>query len=347
MSIIITVLAGLLVLTVLVVAHECGHFFVGKACDIRINEFSVGFGPKLFSRKRKKDDIIYSLRALPLGGYVQFYGEDEEVDAAYEPRAFNNRPLWQRALTLLAGPAMNLIAALLITVIVLTAFGDYVPVIKSVTEGTPAYEAGLQEGDRVVMFEGKKIDFSTEFELATGNMENKESVTIGVEREGSYKEFTVALRYDEETGRNMMGIKYSSDTRKKFSFFEALGLSFKWMYLIIVEMFQYLGRLLSGSEGVGGLAGPVGTITIIGEAVRSGFEVTMRLAALLSINLGIMNLLPFPALDGGRLLFLGVEKIRGKAIPRKVEGYINMAGLVLLFALMIFLTYQDIARLLA
>ncbi|MBQ9942281.1 MAG: site-2 protease family protein, partial [Christensenellaceae bacterium] len=142
---IITVLAGLLMLTVLVVMHEYGHFSVGRACDIRIEEFGVGFGPKLFSRVKK--GIRYSIRAFPLGGFVQFYGEDDEVDAKEEPRAFNNRPIWQRFLTILAGPLSNLAMALVVTVFILSLFGDYAPQIAAVTPGSSAEEAGVLPGD--------------------------------------------------------------------------------------------------------------------------------------------------------------------------------------------------------
>ncbi len=343
MSTVLTVLLGLLILTVLVVAHEAGHFFVGRACGIRINEFSIGFGPKFFSKIKK--GIRYSIRALPLGGYVQFYGEDEEVDTAYEPRAFNNRPIWQRFLTLLAGPLMNILFALLLTVIVLTAFGDYVPTIHSVQEGMPAYEVGLEVGDRIVMVNDAQIDFSMEFEMAAEDFATASTIKLGVDRDGEYLEFLIPMQQDEETGNMVMGISYDTSTRYKFEFFEAIGLSFKWMYLIIVQMLEFLGGLIFRGEGAADLSGPVGTITLMGRAMRSGPEVALRMAALLSINLGIMNVLPFPALDGGRIVFLGIEKLRGKPFPREKEGYINLVGLIVLFILMGLLTYQDIARL--
>lgn len=338
-----TVLAGLLMLTVLVVIHEGGHFAVGRVCGIRINEFSVGFGPKLFSRK--KGEIAYSVRALPLGGFVQFYGEEEEVDAAYEPRAFNNRPIWQRALTIAAGPAMNILFALLLTVGVLVGYGDYVPEIVAVEADSPAAAAGLQEGDRIVRINGKRIDFSMEFD--TASIADQQEVTLGVERADGEHSFVIQTAPDAETGKARIGIQYTDSARRKFGFFEAIGLSFKWLWLIVREMVAALGGAIFGGKGLSELSGPVGTIAIVGESVRYGFETILRMAALLSINLGIMNILPFPALDGGRLLFLGIEKLRGKPASRKVEGYVNFAGLAMLFLLMIVLTYQDIVRLFA
>lgn len=340
METVITIIAGLLLLTILVVAHEFGHFFVGKKCGIRIEEFAVGFGPKIISKI--KNGIRYSVRALPLGGFVQFYGEDEEK--LKETNAFNNRPIWQRALTLLAGPVMNLLLALVITVAVLTIYGDYAPVVKTVTPGMSAEAAGMHAEDRIIAINDKKIDFSMEF--STAYLESgEESITISVLRNGDTLTFDMPFMFDEQ-GKKLIGITYANE-RVQFGVFEALMLSFKWLFLIIAQLFTFLGDLIFRGQGAGDVAGPVGTISVIGMAIRSGFEVVLRMAALLSINLGIMNLLPFPALDGGRLVFLGIEKLRGKPIAREKEGYINFAGLVVLFALMAVLTYQDISRLIS
>ncbi len=343
MNTVLGIIGGLLLLTFLVVAHEFGHFKAGRACDMRIEEFAVGFGPKLFSKVR--EGIRYSIRALPLGGFVQFYGEDAQ-EVLEEPRAFNNRPIWQRFLTLLAGPAMNILLAFVLTVGVLVGYGDFVPVVASVQEGMPAQQAGLKEGDRIVSVDGKRIDFAMEFD-GIDLAKSGESVNLGVERDGQRMEFEIPFEYNEAEGRNMIGITYSSDTRQRFGFFEAIGLSFKWMYLIIAQMLSFLGNLVFRGKGVEGLAGPVGTIGIVSQAVRSGPEVFLRIATLLSVNLGIMNLLPIPGLDGGRILLLGVEKLRGKPLPQNKEGLINLIGMGLMFLLMIFLTYQDIARLLS
>lgn len=337
---ILTVIYGLLMLTLLVVIHEGGHFFVGKKCGIRINEFSVGFGPKLFSRK--KDEIAYSVRALPLGGFVSFYGEDEEIDKVSEPRAFNNMPIWKRALTIMAGPVMNILTALIVTVVILISYGDYVPVIAAVSEDMPAYEAGLLPGDRIVMINDKKIDFSMEF--SAYEIDGRDEIVLGVERDGEYREFTVKTVYDENEKRNMIGIQYDTSVRKKFGFFEAIGLSFKWIWLIVKELFDTIGKAIFGGRGITDMSGTVGTIMLVGTAVRYGFENILRLIALLSINLGIMNFLPFPALDGGRLVMLGIEKIIGKPVNRNVEAIINLVGFGLLIILMIFLTIQDIGR---
>lgn len=342
MDTVLTIIVGLLVLTVLVIAHEWGHYIVGRLCHFRIEEFAAGMGPKIVSRVSKKNGIRYSLRALPIGGFVQFYGEDEEQK---DPAAFNSRPKWQRALTLAAGPFMNVVVAFLLTVVVLTCFGDYTPVVRSVEQDSPAYAMGIREGDTIVSINGQEIDFMMEVSMMT-IQETNGVVDMVLERDGEEIAYDVPTMTGSETGGRVLGIGIGSE-RRTFGFFEAIGLSFKWLFLVVKEMFEFLGDLIFRGQGADQVAGPVGTISLIGSAIRSGPEMLLRIGALLSLNLGIMNILPFPALDGGRLVFVGIEAIRGKPISRNKEGYINFAGLIVLFGLMIVLTYQDIARLIA
>lgn len=340
LNVVIAVVCGLLVLTVLVVAHEWGHFIVGRKCKITILEFGVGFGPKIWHKF--KNGIQYSVRALPLGGFVQFEGEDQD---SADKNAFNNAAIWKRALTVAAGPIMNLIVAFLITVIVLTAFGDYLPAVYAVEDGSPAQEAGLMPEDVIICVDDKKIDFYSEYRIYmdTEPWRTNDSLKLTVERSGEVIDLDIPYFYDSEFGRNRIGMSYGQ-VRAHYGFFEAIALAFKWMYLLIAEMLSALGGLIFAGKGAADLAGPVGTIMIVGDAVKSGFETLLRIAAILSINLGIVNLLPFPALDGGRLVLIGIEKLRGKPFPREKEGYFHFAGLVVLFGLMILLTYQDIAR---
>ncbi|MBR2223113.1 MAG: site-2 protease family protein [Christensenellaceae bacterium] len=339
MDTVFTILCGLLLLTALVTSHEFGHFIVGKACGIKINEFSIGFGPKLLSRVSKKDGIRYSVRLLPLGGYVAFLGEDDADD---DPNAFCNVSVLKRALTTFAGPFFNILVTVLISIGVLAFYGDYTPVIQEATIGMPAYEAGIEAGDRIVGVDGQKIDFITEFSLAFMRNEN-ESVALSVERNGEILDFDIPFAIDEN-GDKKIGILYMQE-RHRFGFFESVPLSFKWMGILTEEMYTTLGDLFFRGEGIENFAGPVGSATIIGAAVRSSFETVLRLLTMLSLNLAVMNLLPFPALDGGRLVLLLIEKIRGKALPKEKEAIINLVGLVVLFGFMIFLTYKDIVRL--
>lgn len=345
METVLTIIGGLILLTVLVVAHEFGHFYVGRRCGIDIDEFSVGFGPKIFQRVRK--GIKYSIRALPLGGYVQFFGEDEEI--ANNPRAFNNAKPWKRFITYLAGPFMNLLFALVITIFVLICFGEFVPTAYNVTEGGAAYKAGIREGDRLAVINGKSVDFSMEFDSNSffydENGELLSGVSVTVERDGEMIDAYIEYTPDAD-GKVQpdMGYNYA---RRNFGFFEAIGLAFKWLYLIVAEMLTFLKNLIFAGQGASDVAGPVGTISIIGQAIRSGWEVVLRIAALLSVNLFVMNLLPFPALDGGRIVLVGIEKLRGKPIERSKEAIINLAGMAVLFGLMIVLTFQDVTRLIS
>ncbi len=338
MTVVISIIVALLILTVIVVVHELGHYGVGRLCKIKILEFAVGFGPKLVKWVRK--GIQYSIRALPLGGFVQFYGEDEDKD---DKEAFNNQPVGRRFLTVLAGPLMNIIFALLLTVVILMAYGDYVPAIGELRDGSPAQEAGLEVGDIVTSINGVNVDFVAELTGALEKNDVTQNMQITVERDGEALDFSIPYEQQED-GSYLVGITFAQ-TRMHFGFFEAIGLSFKWIYLMISEMLSALAGLIFAGRGAQDVAGIVGIVSIIGEAMRYGFETILRISVLLSINLGIVNLLPLPALDGGRLVFLAYEGISRRPVPRKVEGYIHFAGMVVLFGLMILITWQDIARL--
>lgn len=345
-------------LTALVVVHELGHYLAARWRKIPIKEFAVGFGPKILTTVR--NGIRYSLRALPLGGFVSFYNEygedertsdkdekslkkptkieDERIPEYPDPRSFNLYPKSSRAITLASGVIFNLIFAVIVTAVVLTTFGDFVPVVQSVEPGMGAEISGILPGDRIVEINGQRIDFVMEFAPKLGNAKN---VEVGVVRNGAEHKFNVSLTQTQNGAR--MGISYARQ-RHIFGFFEGILLSFKWLWLIMAEMFGFLGGLFRG-VGTSDVTGPIGTITIMGQAARGGIEIILRIIALVSINLGVINALPFPGLDGGRLVLLGVEAVRKKPLPVEKEGIINVIGLVILFGLIIVLTFQDITRL--
>lgn len=336
---ILSILGALLVISLLVVIHELGHYGVGRLLGFKIVEFAVGMGPKLF--KFEKNGIIYSLRAFPIGGMCQFYGED---NAAENDDCFNSKPAWKRMLVVLAGPVMNILFAVILSIITLTAFGDYMPQIQGFVEDVPsvAQQAGIEEGDFILAIDGRSIAYYNDVSNVIAAADGEEAV-FTVERNGEKLDITVKNLYNAELERNYMGVTIAA-ARKSYSFPEACAGSFRYTFTMVREMFSFFGTLFKGQIHSGDVMGFVGTIDLIGQAVRLGFETVLRIAVLISINLGIVNLLPFPALDGGRLVFL-LFAIFGIRINERVEGIIHAVGLIILLGLMVLLTFGDVSRL--
>ena len=335
----LSIVGALLVLTVLIFVHELGHFYAGKKLGFRIDEFAIGMGPVVCSKE--KNGTRFAIRALPIGGLCAFHGEDEGVS---DPECFNAQPVWKRMIVVLAGPFMNILLAVVLAVIILMTYGEYMPMINDFTaENTPAEAAGIQVGDIITEIDGKSITYYAE---CTDYIRQADHAGIEVTVRRGSSDVTLTARdiYDPESGSNRLGI-YISPERLRYGLLEAATNSVRYTCYIVKEMFKVLGGLFRGSVTSDDVAGPVGTISIIGQAVRAGFEVVLRLGVLISINLGIMNILPIPALDGGRFLFMVIEAVRGKPIPPEKEGMIHMAGLVLLFSLMILLTVMDVRKL--
>ncbi len=339
---ILCILAALIMIGIIIMVHELGHFSTGRWLRFKIDEFAVGFGPKIVKWKSKKYETLYSIRPFPIGGFTRYHGEDKE---AVDEDSFSKKPIWKRAVTIFAGPAFNIIFAFVLAVIFLTAFGEDIPKITTVYAGTPAYEAGLKQGDLITSVNGEHIDFQMEGVVAFDSLIKKDaaSVKLGVLRQGQELSFDVPFYFDQKAKRMLIGIGWSE--RAHYSFFEAIGMSFKWIIYIIKQTFVSLGGMITGQVPVSDVMGPVGIISTAAQVFQSGFESVMKFATLISVSLGIMNILPLPALDGGRLVFLGIEKIRRKPLPPEKEGYIHLAGFILLIGLIILLTYQDIARL--
>ena len=299
-----SIIAAILIVGVIIMLHELGHFLAGKKLGFAIEEFAIGFGPKLF--KWERGGILYSIRAFPIGGFVRFLGEDEENN---DPRAFNNQPIWKRFITLVCGGLNNTILAILLAVIYISAFGDYAPIVAGVTEGSPAQIAGIQEDDIIKGINGYDIYFYQEAIDTIVPAEGTDTVTLTLERGGELIEVTSGFTYSEELGKDIIGITMSS-VRVHYGFLEAIGLSFRWMWLLFKEMITTIVRLVTFQQSLDGMVGTVGIISLMGEAVRSSFETVLRIVTLITLNLGVFNLIPFPALDGGRIFMLLIEKIR-------------------------------------
>ncbi len=344
MQTILSILGALLVLDLLVVIHELGHFWAGKLLGFKILEFSVGMGPILF--KVTKNDIIYSLRAFPIGGSCRFYGEDEEIKDAI---SFNAHKVWKRMIVVLAGPFMNIFIAFLLATITLVSYGDY-KIVKNdyiaqisgfAENGSIANESGIEQNDLIVAIDGQDVTFSNVVD--TIRNANGEHAIITVNRDGKNLDVEVNNFYNESEGRNMLGI-IITPAREHYGFFAAVGKSASYVIEIMSEMIKFIGSLFTTGIESGSVVGPVGTIEIIGQAVRQSFETVLRMAVLISVNLGIMNILPFPALDGGRFAFMVIEAIRRKPVSLNGEATVHFIGIMILFGLVIYLTVSDILR---
>lgn len=337
----ISIIAALVLLSLLVMIHELGHYFAGRALGFSILEFSIGMGPKLL-KKTDKRGTEFSLRAFPIGGMCRFEGEDENV---VNEKSFNAQKVWKRIIVVIAGPVTNLVFAILLAFATLTAFGDFMPAIYEVNQSSPAEAAGMQVGDIITEIDGDPVRFyfqTVDMILAI----ESDDLTITVMRDGAEKQLYLENIYNEAEGKNLIGVTITTE-RMKFGVGESALRSVNYVSATLVETFRFLGRAIQGNASSSDAAGPVAIVAIISEAVRSSGETVLRQLVLISASLGIMNLLPIPAMDGGRLVFLVIEAIRGKAISREKEGMIHFIGLILLFGLIILLTFNDVGNLLS
>lgn len=334
----LSILAALLLLSLLVMVHELGHYLAGRALGSSILEFSIGMGPKLL--KKTKGETEFSIRAFPIGGLCRFEGEDQDVKTEC---SFNAQKVWKRIVVVLSGPVMNLLFAVICSIITLLAFGDFMPGVNEVSPDSPAAVAGVQAGDVIEKIDGEPVKFYFQTVDMILAVETKD-MTLTVLRDGNEIQLPLSNIYNEELGRNLIGVTISQ-VRVHFGFGVSITRSVNYVTATLVETFRFFGRAAQGDVSSSDAAGPVAIVAIISEAVRSSGENVLRLLVLISASLGIMNLMPIPAMDGGRLAFMLVEVIRGKAIAPEKEGLIHFVGLILLFGLMILLTYNDITNL--
>lgn len=329
-----TIIYAIIIFCMLIFVHELGHFIVAKACGVKVNEFAIGMGPALL--KKQKGETQYSVRAFPIGGYCAMEGEDEDSD---DERAFNNKPAWQRACVLAAGSFMNLLTAVVLLIIIAFWSGQPTTTIDKVVENSPAYEAGILQGDKIVEVDGQKVDDWSDIIEFIG-MSKSETAEIKIERDGSELMLTSELAYDEEAGRNKVGIIAQSE----HDLIYAVKSGVKNTGTMTVMMYDIIKQLFTGDVAVKELSGPVGIVYAVNDSAKSGLIYVIYLTALLSLNLAIMNMLPLPALDGGRLIFLVIRKITGRRVTDEMEGKVHFIGIMLLLLLMVYVTWNDIVR---
>lgn len=331
---IMTIIIALIVFGVIVTVHEAGHFLMAKFCLVTVHEFAVGMGPKLISKRW--GDTEYTIRLLPLGGFVRMEGEDQNSD---DPNGFNHKSPLQRMSIIFAGPFMNFVLTIVLFSMLFAFVGVPSNTIGSLVEGMPAESSGLMKEDRIVKVDGQPVKTPEQVTRAISSSTNQ-SIVIDVLRNGQSESFEI--QPVEVDGRRMVGIIYANEKSPGLAIFYGV----KQTYILGKQMLAFLGRLFTGQMGMVGVSGPVGIISEVGRAAEHGLMSVIGLAALISLNLGLFNLLPIPALDGSRILFQFVELIRGKKIDPNKEGYIHMAGMLLLISLMVFVTYKDILKLL-
>ena len=334
----------------MVVAHEFGHFIAARKNGIHVVEFFIGMGPTLFSFQ--KGDTKYSLKLLPIGGACMFEGEDglEKEKGESSERAFPNAPVWARVATIFAGPLFNFILGYVMAVILVSVCGITTPQVLSLTEESRAAEAGIQTGDMITGINGKRIHLGGEVTLISQLNTKGETLTITYERNGQEGTAVVSPSYDEASGRYYMGLGIGGYLKCNVP--QTFEYAFYTMKFYVESTFKSLGMLVSGQLSKDDVSGPVGLVKVVDEVYDSAKEYgaldvmlnMMEIALLLSVNLGIMNLLPFPALDGGRLVFLLVEAFRGKPIPPEKEGMVHLAGMMALMVLMVLVFFNDITK---
>lgn len=337
-----TAIAAILIFCILIFVHELGHFIAAKLLGIRVHEFAIGMGPKLISWG--KGETRYSVRALPIGGFCALEGEDERSE---DERALSNKPAWMKLIVLVAGSFMNLLLGLLLLFFVFgTAKGVVVPEVASVDAGGAAELAGVVPGDEIVAIDGHGVHIVSDLSWELANLENP-TTEMTVLREGEKVNLTVSPQQTDSGLK--LGVMLKSEAN---NFFLTVKSGFYTTVFYVRVVLETLLDLLRGKIGFQSMSGPIGIVSEIGSAVQetarsgwAGFLNLLQLTILLTVNLGVFNLLPVPALDGGRIFFVLVEMVRRKPLPPEKEGVVHLIGFALLILLSLVVAYMDVIRL--
>lgn len=326
---------ALLAFSLLIIIHELGHFIMAKVNGVKVLEFSLGMGPKLFSIKGKETE--YLIKALPIGGYVKMFGEEDEVEVI-DNRAFSNKTSFQKLTIVAAGPIMNLILAVILFAIVGGLQGHSTNIIDKVVENSPAMEVGIQEGDIIEGVNGKMVttweDFLNEILLEEGK-----PVKVKVKRDDTILNFDLVPKYNAEEDRYLIGV-YTRNVKP--TFFQAIGHGFNQTGSTIRQTFGFFGQLFNGKVSADDVGGPISIIKISGRAAQQGILTLLFFISFLSVQLAVFNIIPFPALDGGWIFLLLFQIITGKEVNREKVATINYYGFLLLMGLMAFVLIKDI-----
>lgn len=352
---------AVLILLVMITVHELGHYIAGKIFGFGIDEFSVGFGPKLFSKKKKSGEL-FSVRLLPIGGFCAFKGEDQQSD---DPTAFNNKKWWQRIIVLISGALMNYLLAVVIIIIMFSAYGQTTLVAyqtQPITEPIYTAQNSFIDKDVIIQVNGKNVYLSTDLMQAIEGKNKGDTVEFLIRRNHKEQKLNLLLRADANFNNvednanllNCLGIMVEVDgqgqitnsglyaTGIKFDFFRTIGRSFEYSFKLAGTIFTVLGQLLSGALGIKSLGGTITTISVTADAIKiGGLRNLLNVASFIGVNLAVFNLLPIPSLDGSRVVFTVIEGIRRKPLNRRVEAIIHTVGL---FVILIFAVFIDLQR---
>ena len=348
---IVTLLYFLLILGVIVVVHEFGHFFFARKFGVHAYEFSIGMGPKIWGTKpKKKDATPINIRAIPIGGYVALAGEEADDDDKSVPKSkkLYAKPIWQRFLIMFFGAGNNFILAFLVLffLALFTGAPDMTPQIKQLDESYPMYQAGVREKDIITRINGHSISTIDDVQVyMIMASKNKES-TFEVKRGDTKKTYKVTPIEEKDKDGNVsykFGIVFNQGTKK--GFLEAVKYSFVKIGALCKQMVIVLANLVTGNLSLNNLSGPVGIYSVVGQARSTGLVNMFYLIALLSVNIGFINLIPLPAFDGGRIFFLVIEAIKGSPVSPQVENTIHNVGFFILMGLMVLITLNDIIKL--
>ncbi len=356
----LTVIVFIIILGLLIFVHEFGHFLVAKKNGVRVEEFGFGFPPRIFGIK--KGETIYSLNWIPLGGFVKIFGEEGEAKENH--RSFASKKIWQRAIILLAGVVMNVVLAIIVISLgyglgLPTAIDDSQIVssakvqITEVAPQSPAQLAGIKVGDIIINIvgQGELNNISRVARVQNFINENKgKEIIVSLQRGRDVREVKITPRVNPPAGEGALGVGLARVTKIAYPWYQAIFEGIKTTFILIWTIILALGylfwQLVSQGRAPGAeVAGPVGIFSLTGQAAQMGFVYLLQLTALLSINLAIINALPLPALDGGRLLFLIIEKIKGSPVNQRIERAIHSAGFVFLIILMLLITMRDVIKL--
>lgn len=330
-------LVAVLVFILLIIIHESGHFLAAKLLGVRVNEFAVGFGKKLFSKKLGETE--YKINLIPLGGYCAMEGEDAGSD---DPRAFCNKAAWRRFIIVIMGAVFNLILGFALVAMVLAPEKSFATTkIAEFDPGAPSRESGLMVDDEIISVGGRKIYTTYDLSYAFTNVKG-DTLDMTVRRDGKkVKLEAVRFNTEEEDGISYIKLDFKVYGKKK-TFFSFMAEVFKTGISYCAIIWRSLIDLITGKYGISAVSGPVGVTAVIGSAAKQNLRNLLPIASLITINLGIFNLLPLPALDGGRLLFIGAEMITRKKVPEKYESVIHTIGFIILIALMLLITLKDV-----